>query len=372
MLAGFLCIALAAHAALAAGMVMDKQVKSQPVQSDVVVVGGGLAGLAVANGLGAKGLKVHVLEKTQGFPMRGSTLALAPNGFKAIAELSESAADRIRQMGVSIDTSPEVAYTDKGTRVTKFKASSRGDSASDAPIVLPWFSVRDVLKDSLHPSVSIETGCEVEEINDSHEAGCVSIKLSSGVVHQARLLIGADGVNSYVRKHLSMPAAISRNSQSMRGAFVADDNEMNMFLRFNQSEQDIVSIWNKAEGLTASTFHLPGNKICWNVFRDQGGDVGSLENVKELIKVMPKHLQYAIEHTDIDSVRKGDLRVIPLPDRLASDASDADESVRVDMTGTAVNAEGEPLESVAHFESASVNEVGFGGRGRICLIGGRW
>lgn len=52
-----------------------------------IIVGAGLSGLAASLGLSSIGFTVDLLEKHHSFDVRGSTIGLAPNGSKALAEI---------------------------------------------------------------------------------------------------------------------------------------------------------------------------------------------------------------------------------------------------------------------------------------------
>ena len=69
----------------------------------VIIIGAGPSGLAVALGFSNLGWTVDLLEKHASFDVRGSTLGLAPNGSKALAEiLPEEDVSTLTDMGLSV------------------------------------------------------------------------------------------------------------------------------------------------------------------------------------------------------------------------------------------------------------------------------
>jgi hypothetical protein len=78
-------------------------VKPSEDSFDILIIGAGLAGLALASGLSANGLKVGILERAKSFERRGGALGVAPNGMRALVELNKVIADKVHKQGFTLD-----------------------------------------------------------------------------------------------------------------------------------------------------------------------------------------------------------------------------------------------------------------------------
>ena len=218
----------------------------------VCIVGGGLAGLALAIALAKEELQmqqeasikspaselfqISVLEKRD-FSSRGATLGLARNGQAALGEICPDLLAELQRIGVSIP--------------------------STGGYMLPWYRVRDGLLDRAkqYRNVEILTHVEIQSIHDSQEeqeqeppvrVEFQQRKIPDSVETSTRefdLLVGADGVHSYVRHHLGAPPAVSSQTLCWRGALNGLPEEL-MHLtklpvgKFYPTEKGFFSIFN--------------------------------------------------------------------------------------------------------------------------------
>jgi len=179
-----------------------------PVPWTAIVTGGGPAGLALTLGLArCEGCaRVHLIERQPTFDARGANFMLAYNGQRALEELSPGTCDEMRATGIVSDMVP------------------------DYPAVLiPWFLMRDVLADRVkrlaadeHGKVQLHMGKTFTRIVDNEDDGTVRVYFDGqgdgdDEVVFGHLLIGADGVNSSVRKHLGLKPATKIGLTAFRG-----------------------------------------------------------------------------------------------------------------------------------------------------------
>ncbi|MDX6741061.1 NAD(P)/FAD-dependent oxidoreductase [Actinocorallia sp. A-T 12471] len=154
----------------------------------VLVVGAGIAGLAAARGLAGAGHDVVVLERAAGPRLGGGAITLWSNGTGIV-----------RDLGVDLDKTGQrldalAVRTAKGRRVADVDLTALGARLGTEARVVPRGALITLLADGL-PDVRF--GERVADVTlDGH---AVRARTDDGTVHEADLLVGADGVRSRVR-----------------------------------------------------------------------------------------------------------------------------------------------------------------------------
>jgi 3-hydroxybenzoate 6-monooxygenase len=166
----------------------------------LLVIGGGLGGLATALALSRKGYPVHVIEKAHEFGEIGAGIQIAPNGSRALDEL-----------GVLGETRSYAVYPQRLLLV---------DALSDNILTTldfgeqfrrayryPYFVMHrnDLLTLLLHvcqesETITLETNREVIAVEDLGDGARVSC--ANGSTYECHALIGADGLKSVVRTYV--------------------------------------------------------------------------------------------------------------------------------------------------------------------------
>ena len=187
------------------------------MNTDVVIVGGGPAGLMLANELGRRGVSVILFdqdESTAFNPQANATQARTMEHYRRLGF-----ADEVRAMGLPRDYPTDIVYytTFSKYELSRFKLPTAGEarnlakhlsgswSAAELPHRVSQKFVEQVLyrHAAKHSSVELRYRHEVVDVRDMGD--CVS----ATVVHDgleatvsARYLVGCDGGRSLVRKHL--------------------------------------------------------------------------------------------------------------------------------------------------------------------------
>ena len=160
-----------------------------------LIVGAGIGGLAAAIALRRAGWDVRVFECAASPRELGFALLLAPNAMHALRELG--LADAARRGGV-VTTSGEMRRLD-GTLLRRFDTSSvRALLDEDTVCIL-----RPVLHGALLETVgmaSIDLGADAVRV--AATADGVQLTVADGRTATGDLVIGADGVGSFVRRQL--------------------------------------------------------------------------------------------------------------------------------------------------------------------------
>ncbi len=187
----------------------------------VIVVGGGIGGMAAALALSQLGLRVTILEQTAEIGEIGAGIQLGPNAFAALDALDAGAAARRRAvytdqlvMMDAID-GREVAHIPVGDAFRQrfgnpYAVIHRADI---------HLSVYEGVQHA--PGVAVHTSTRIERV----EVGADGVRVidTRGGIHEGCALIGADGVHSVVRKALVGDAHRVSGHVVYRGVVARED-----------------------------------------------------------------------------------------------------------------------------------------------------
>ena len=175
--------------------------------AEVIVVGGAVAGGALANALGSRGIRTLLIEKvsesvrsTRGDLLHPPTLAILER-LGVLAALHADGALPISELAVS--------HARRG-RVAHWTVPAAGDGPAGRTIAVPHDRIEAVLYACAlrWPSVRAERGRVIglERDEDDRAAG-VRLRLpgaSAHAVRRARVVVGCDGAQSLVRRELGI------------------------------------------------------------------------------------------------------------------------------------------------------------------------
>lgn len=156
---------------------------------EVLVVGGGVAGLAAAAVLAQRGARVQVLEQASEFREVGAGLQISPNGARVIDALGQGAA--LRSMGMR---SQAVVLRDgrHGRQVLRMGLPETGAGFH----LIHRADLIDVLRGALD-GVAVQFNTSVLSVLP--EGARPAVVLDCGAQLSADLIIGADGLHSKLR-----------------------------------------------------------------------------------------------------------------------------------------------------------------------------
>lgn len=185
------------------------------MDTEVVVVGGGIGGLATAFALAVEGRSVQVLERAAEFTEVGAGLQMAPNATRLLAEWG--LLDEVVSVGVRPS---RLAFLDAltGEELTSLDLGEGFRTRYGAPyVVLHRTDLLQVLVDACRRAgVELVTRAEVTDVLQDDDG--VTAVLGDRRV-RAEVVVAADGLRSGLRERLDTTAPLASGYVAYRGAF---------------------------------------------------------------------------------------------------------------------------------------------------------
>lgn len=197
---------------------------------EVIIVGGGIGGLAAAYGIAKLGKKVTLLEQAEEFGEVGAGLQVGPNGLRALDALD--VLDEVYKLAVF----PRRHVFMDALSGNELSAVRFGDSFRerfDYPyIVIHRSDLHTVLLKACQSlsNISFLTNhrlASIQEFDDYVEVYC-----ENGAVLQAETVIGADGIRSMARKLVSQAEPVV--SQYVAYRFTVPMSEMTINIDWDE------------------------------------------------------------------------------------------------------------------------------------------
>ncbi|CAN5408801.1 NAD(P)/FAD-dependent oxidoreductase [soil metagenome] len=226
----------------------------QPLESDIIIAGGGPVGLYLAGSLGKMGYQVIVLEKKSEIDLHSKSLGIHPISMELFDEAG--IADRFVNNGIQIQKG--IACLDqKKIGEIDFQSCTR---PFNFILALPQYRTEQILEKWVieFDTVQLIRGAEVVAIDQSESHVSVTFsKESSTLKARSQYLAGCDGKNSIVRKS----AGIEFLSKKYPDTYIMGDFSDNTGFGTN------AVVFLHRDGLIES-FPLPKNYRRWVVKTD--------------------------------------------------------------------------------------------------------
>jgi len=179
---------------------------SERIPLHVIVVGGGIAGLCLAQGLRASGINVQVHERDDSPAARpqGYRLTIKETGARALRECLPDDLYRLCR-ATAIRTATRMIFMDERLRPKFQRPIPPSPDGDDAPFGINRLTLREILLTGLDDVVRFGSAFERYEPTSD---GRVRAFFSDGTEAVGDLLVGADGTGSAVRRLLVPDAVI--------------------------------------------------------------------------------------------------------------------------------------------------------------------
>jgi 2-polyprenyl-6-methoxyphenol hydroxylase-like FAD-dependent oxidoreductase len=167
---------------------------------DVIVVGGGIAGLSTALALSHKGIPVQVLEQAPEFKEIGAGIQLGPNVFRMFEVLGLTK-DIVHW--AAFPEGLELRDSITGETVVELKIDQRFHAKYHAPYgVIHRADLLNVIYEACKKSNLIKLSASQKVVAVDEDDAGVSARTASGETFRGAALIGCDGLWSTVREHI--------------------------------------------------------------------------------------------------------------------------------------------------------------------------
>jgi salicylate hydroxylase len=171
------------------------------VQTQILVAGGGIGGLATALGLAQKGFSVVVLEKASVLGEIGAGIQLGPNAFHSFDYLGVG--DAAREMAVYVDAL-RLMDAISGAQICRIPLDAPFRTRFGNPYaVVHRGDLHGVFLRACRESALITLRTSSEVVDYEQDGGSVTAQLANGERVVGAALIGADGLWSNIRKRLA-------------------------------------------------------------------------------------------------------------------------------------------------------------------------
>jgi 2-polyprenyl-6-methoxyphenol hydroxylase-like FAD-dependent oxidoreductase len=222
----------------------------RPAAPDVIVVGGGIGGLSAAFALTRKGLRVRVLERSAEFGEVGAGIQIAPNCtriLRAYGLLAEAEELGVRPARMVMKDAVD------GTVLTSLDLGDLEQRYGTPYIVIHRSDLHGLfLRACRRAGVDLRTSQHVTQYENvpgnavpgnavpgstgpASTGGGARVRLADGTVHEARLVIAADGLHSVARGQLVGDEPVNSAFVAYRGAVPMEKAREN-----DISESDVV------------------------------------------------------------------------------------------------------------------------------------
>ncbi|MCI2418049.1 FAD-dependent monooxygenase [Saccharopolyspora sp. K220] len=189
-------------------------------RQDVVVVGGGIGGLAAALALRLQGQSVRLLERAAEFGEVGAGLQLAPNATRILREWG--VLDQVLAAGVEPH---RLVLRDavSGDELTHLDLDDEFRTRFGAPYVVVHRSdLHRILVDACRDAgVLLETNCHVERVESTDDTAFTYC--AGGRVLESHVALGVDGLNSTLRDGIVGDQPVASGYVAYRGAVAVEE-----------------------------------------------------------------------------------------------------------------------------------------------------
>ncbi|MBZ4019432.1 FAD-dependent oxidoreductase [Streptomyces purpurogeneiscleroticus] len=180
----------------------------------IVVIGGGIGGMATALAARLSGREVTLLEQASVFTEVGAGLQMAPNATRVLRGLG--VLDEVVEAGVRPDHLVFHNAVD-GRELTRVRLDAAYEEHFGGPYVVAHRSdLLDILvRAAAAAGVDLRTGCRVEDI--VQHPGSVTVRTADGTEFTGGAAVAADGLHSRTRAQFSDDRPIQSGYVAYRG-----------------------------------------------------------------------------------------------------------------------------------------------------------
>jgi 2-polyprenyl-6-methoxyphenol hydroxylase-like FAD-dependent oxidoreductase len=265
---------------------------------DILIQGGGIGGLTLAIALLQRGHSVKVVERSNALSEVGAGIWMAANPMQVFDQLGF--ANRILAAGWVVKRLRLQDYSGLDLQVSDVSEMARVFGFET--VALHRSVLQQILFDQLPPG-TVLFGTEVQALNQSAEP--LSVRLSDGSRINAKVIVGADGINSQMRRHISLGGEKRYSGSSSYRAIARG-----VSLLPPESDHEAYEIW--AEGCRMGFSKINSNDYYWYMtFESPAGKTLSADQMRShaesLFRSFFSRWTRLLEQTNSDEILKTDI-----------------------------------------------------------------
>lgn len=173
---------------------------------NILIIGGGIAGLALAGLASKRGCAVTVWEAAKNFKDGGYVIGIWKNGGEALREMG--LASQVATTGFK--SAYQLLADEKGNTLKHTDLSGLSDLHGDALRFMLRGALHGILQGTLTDNVTVRFNCSLAELKESN--GTVYARTTNGETGAFDLVIGADGIRSTTRGLLFKKDSVIRHN----------------------------------------------------------------------------------------------------------------------------------------------------------------
>ncbi|KAG9443538.1 hypothetical protein H6P81_014878 [Aristolochia fimbriata] len=259
---------------------------------EIVIVGGGIVGLATAAALHKKGVRSLVLERSESLRATGTTISIFANGWRCLDQLGVGA--KLRQKASLLKGTRDIMLYDNTIR-DQPNGNIEQRCVRRRDLIL---ALAEVL-----PPETVRFNSHVISVDDDPVTSYPVLHLADGGIVHAKVLIGCDGAHSLVSEKLGFRPAKYAGLVAFRGltTFAEPHGFPKEFYRFRTGKGSFVGRTPVDDHVVAwflARQKLPGDS---EIIHDQTLMRDSTaKQVKEL--GIPEHIVEMIKNCDVETL----------------------------------------------------------------------
>jgi 2-octaprenyl-6-methoxyphenol hydroxylase len=230
---------------------------SRTFETDILIIGGGIAGLALAALLGRAGMDVRLVEPFPPPPLgqttaSGRTVALMQSSLNVIR--ATGAWEKISEQSAALKTMRIIDDSAPGRETINSEFNAADIGLSEFGFNIPNALLRAALHETVQAEKNVHLHTPATLAGYKTDDNGVKAPLEDGTHITARLIVGADGRNSAVRTMASIDCKIHAYEQSA----------ITCLINHSQSHNDTATEFHRPSGPLAFV-PLPGNQssVVW-------------------------------------------------------------------------------------------------------------
>jgi 2-polyprenyl-6-methoxyphenol hydroxylase-like FAD-dependent oxidoreductase len=288
---------------------------------DILIQGAGIGGLTLAIALLRKGYTVRIVERASSLSEVGAGIWMAANPMQVFDRLGF--AEKIMAVGWTVHRITLEDYNGEILQASDLSAVAK--IFGFETVALPRSALQRVLSEQL-PSDVVTFGTEAKNLSQSADA--VSVLLTDGSRTNARIVVGADGIHSQIRKLASLGGETRYSGSSSYRAITNGAS-----LLFPELNHDAYEIWGK--GCRLGFSKITADDYYWYMTFDSAPDrtfsyAARRAHAESLFRKFFPGWTSLLEHTRSEEILQTDISDLK---RLKSWSSD-----RIGLIGDAAHA----------------------------------